>query len=195
MVSSPDDATLVSRARTGDEEAFRALLRRYRSDVYSLAVRILRNREDAEDAAQEVFIRLHRALDQYDPSRAFRNWLLRITHNMCIDQIRRRRISTLSIDEPLRQEDGEVGWDLPDTRSRGPLDELLAKEEKELIEEAIGRLGPVLRSAITLRHVQGLRYEEIAEILDVPLGTVKVRIFRARAALAEILTRRLGKES
>lgn len=196
MESSPSRLrNLVRRAREGDEEAFRLLLRRYQGDVFGLAWRILRNRDDAEDAAQEVFIRLHKSLDQYDPNRAFRSWLLRITHNLCIDHIRKRRLATVSFDEPIPTGDGEVGWDPPDPDGKDPLERLVEKEERELIEEAIAGLAPKLRSAITLRHVQGLRYEEIAEILDVPLGTVKVRIFRARAAMAGILERKLRGES
>ncbi|RPJ43487.1 MAG: sigma-70 family RNA polymerase sigma factor, partial [Candidatus Latescibacterota bacterium] len=164
MKSAPDERSLVARTLAGDEDAFRALLRRYRSDVYNLAIRILKNREDAEDASQEVFVRLYRALDQYDPERPFRGWLLRITHNLCVDHLRRRRLPAVSIDGPLRTEEGEGDWDLPDPKARDPLEDLVGKEEQELVEEAIGRLGPVLRSAIVLRHVQGLRYEEIAEV-------------------------------
>ncbi|MFH1278166.1 MAG: sigma-70 family RNA polymerase sigma factor [Candidatus Eisenbacteria bacterium] len=195
MESSPDVRILVERAREGDEEAFRLLLRRFQGDVMALAWRILRNRDDAEDAAQEVFIRLHRSLGQYDPNRAFRSWLLRITHNLCIDHLRRKKPATISLDEPIRHGDGEMDRDLPDPDAKDPLEILVEKEEKTLIEEAIAGLGPTLRSAITLRHVQGLRYEEIAEILEVPLGTVKVRIFRARAAMAEILERKLRGDS
>jgi RNA polymerase sigma-70 factor (ECF subfamily) len=161
--------------------------------VFNLAIRILRNREDAEDASQEVFFRLYRSLGQYDPGRPFRSWLLRITHNLCIDLLRRRRVAPVSIDGPLRGEEGDSEWDLPDPSGRDPLEELLGKEERELVEAAIERLGPVLRSAIVLRHMHGLRYEEIAEVLDVPLGTVKVRIFRARAAIADFLARRSGE--
>jgi RNA polymerase sigma-70 factor (ECF subfamily) len=195
MVSKPEEREWVARARGGDEEAFRALVRRYQGEVYNLAGRILRNREDAEDAAQEVFVRVYGALHQYDPSHPFRNWLLRITHNLCIDHLRRKRISTVSMDEPIRQKDGEVGWELPDPDAPDPLEAVIYAEERGWIEEAIASLGPTLRAAITLRHLHGLRYEEIAEILDVPLGTVKVRIFRARAALAKLLARRMEGEN
>ncbi|MBN1824950.1 MAG: sigma-70 family RNA polymerase sigma factor [Candidatus Eisenbacteria bacterium] len=194
MESKPDDKSLVARARAGDEECFRILIRRYQRDVFRLCYRILRNNEDAEDASQDVFIRLHRSLGQYDPSHLFRSWLLRITHNLCIDHLRRRRMTTVSLDEPIRRGDGEIEWDLPDPDAMDPLDATALGQEREMLEEAIARLGPTLRSAITLRHVHGLRYEEIAETLDVPLGTVKVRIFRARAALAEMLGERLGRE-
>ena len=194
MTGMPDDKALVARARAGDEEGFRLLIRRYKSDVFRLAYRILKNREDAEDASQDVFIRLHRSLGQYDPKHAFRSWLLRITHNLCIDHLRRRRMTTVSLDEPIRRGDGEVDWELPDPGAEDPLEAAARGEERVMLEEAIARLGPALRSAITLRHVHGLRYEEIAETLDVPLGTVKVRIFRARAALAEMLGGRLGRE-
>ncbi|MBM3321551.1 MAG: sigma-70 family RNA polymerase sigma factor [Candidatus Eisenbacteria bacterium] len=194
MGSSPEERRLVARARAGEEGAFRSLLRRHQRDVFNLAFRILRNREDAEDAAQEVFLRIYRSLEQYDPERPFRNWLLRITHNLCIDWLRRRRIATVSLGEPLRQDEGEIEWELPDPSAADPLETLLGKEERELVEEAIAKLGPTLRSAIVLRHVQGLRYEEIADVLGIPLGTVKVRLFRARAAIAELLGRKLERE-
>lgn len=194
MDTSPDVRSLVRKARTGDETAFREIVRLFQSDVLHLAGRILRNKDDAEDAAQEVFVRLHRSLGQYDPERAFRSWLLRITHNLCIDHLRRRRMSTVSLDEPIQAGDGEIEWEIADPAGVDPLENLLEMEEKRLIEESIAELGPTLRSAITLRHVQGLRYDEIAEILGVPLGTVKVRIFRARAAMAEILGRKLGRD-
>ena len=161
--------------------------------VYNLAFRILRSREDAKDATQEVFLKVHGALHQYDPQYAFRSWILRITHNHSIDQLRKRRMSTISIDSPISRPEGDVEWDLPDPGAVDPLEATSAGEEKTLIEEAIGRLGPTLRSAITLRHVEGLRYDEIAEILEIPLGTVKVRIFRAREALAKLLGRRLER--
>ncbi len=195
MVSKPEEKEWVARARSGDEEAFRAIVRRYQGEVYNLAGRILRNREDAEDAAQDVFVRIYGALHQYDPRYPFRNWVLRITHNLCIDCLRRKRVPTVSMDEPIRQKDGEMGWELPDPDAPDPLEQVMRTEESRWIEEAIGSLGPTLRTAITLRHFHGLRYEEIAEILEVPLGTVKVRIFRARAALAKILARRMGEET
>jgi len=194
MGSKPEERERIARARRGDQDAFRAIVRRYQREVFNLALRILRNREDAEDATQEVFVRIYGALHQYDPRHPFRSWLLRITHNLCIDQIRRKRISTVSIDRPVAQKDGEVGWEIPDPDAADPLEEVMHRERREWIEEAIGALGPTLRTAITLRHFHGLRYEEIAEVLDVPLGTVKVRIFRARAALAKILARRMEGE-
>ena len=101
---------------------------------------------------------------------------------------------TVSIHEPIHHDDGDLEWDLPDTQTLDPLQEVIRREEKDLIEDAIAQLGPTLRSAITLRHLHGLRYDEIAEILEIPLGTVKVRIFRARAALAQILAVRLEED-
>jgi len=194
MASSPDEKALVARAVDGDQEAFRLLLREYQTAVYNLAFRILRGKEDAEDASQEVFVKVHKALHQYDPRYAFRSWIFRITHNLCIDMIRRRKPPALSINSPIATSEGEVEWDLPDVDAVDPLEAVTALEEKNMIEEAIEKLGPTLRSAITLRHIEGLRYDEIAKILDIPLGTVKVRIFRARELLAKLLASRLGRE-
>jgi RNA polymerase sigma-70 factor (ECF subfamily) len=194
MAGSPDEKKLVRRARGGDQEAFRLLLREYQTPVFNLALRILRSREDAEDASQEVFVKVYNALHQYDPRYAFRSWIFRITHNLCIDYIRRRKMSTLSLDAPVAGPEGEMEWDLPDPDAIDPSEAASAGEEREMIERAIEKLGPTLRSAITLRHLEGLRYDEIAEILEIPLGTVKVRIFRAREMLAKFLSRPLGRD-
>ncbi len=194
MANSREEKALVARALDGDREAFRLLLREYQTPVFHIALRMLRDREDAEDATQDVFIKVHGALHQYDFRYPFRSWIFRIAHNRCIDYIRKRKMTFLSLDAPAPGREEETGWELPDPDAVDPLDAAQAAEEKELIEEAIGKLGPTLRSAITLRHVEGLRYEEIAQILGVPLGTVKVRIFRARQVLARLLGRRLGKE-
>ncbi len=193
MDRSRDEKDLVERSRTGDEEAFRLLIREYQNPVFHLAQRILRNRSDAEDAAQEVFIKVYSALSQYDPRYAFRSWIFRITHNLCIDYIRKRKYPLISIDQPIAGSEGEITWDLPDPDAVNPLEAVEAGQEKKIIEEAIGKLSPTLRSAITLRHLEGLRYDEIADILEIPLGTVKVRLFRAREALAKLLSSRLDR--
>ncbi|KPL09981.1 hypothetical protein AMJ71_04885 [candidate division TA06 bacterium SM1_40] len=180
------DAELVNAARGGDEQAIRDLLGRYRTAVFNLAFRILRNEEDATDAAQETFIRVFRALDRFDESQRFKPWILRIASNYCIDQIRKRDWRTVSFDTPIETEDGTLEMELA---GPGPQpDEVLErKEQRMVIEQAIDSLPPDYRMAIVLRHTEGLSYEEIADVLGVPLGTVKARIHRARSALQKKL--------
>ncbi|NNE09031.1 MAG: sigma-70 family RNA polymerase sigma factor [Gemmatimonadetes bacterium] len=193
MARSPDEKKLVRRILEGDAEAFRPLVRTYQSPVYHLALRILRNRDDAEDAAQDVFVKVFRKLRSYDDRYALKSWILRITHNHCIDQLRKRKHKMLSLDEPFARGDGETEWELPDPDAVDPLEAALDSELKAILASAIERLSPNLQAAITLRHVEGLRYDEIADVLGIPLGTVKVRIFRAREELARLLGSRLGR--
>jgi len=192
VAQGPDEKQLVRKALDGDVDAFRELVRAYQSAVFHLSVRILRNRDDADDAAQEVFVKVYQALRSYNPRYALKSWILRITHNHCIDLLRKRRKGMVSLDEPLSLADGETEWDLPDPDAVDPSEAVEAEELKEVLAAAIDRLSPNLQAAITLRHVEGLHYDEIADVLGIPLGTVKVRIFRAREELARLLSRRLG---
>lgn len=177
-----DDRELIARARGGDEAACRVLLAKYERAVFTICLRMVRNREEAEDLAQEAFMKVFAVLDRYDPSYAFSAWLFKITANLCIDAIRKRRIDTLPMDEPVRGENGdyvrqyEAPVDNPET--------LVIKGEKtKRLSEAIEGLPPHYRIMILLRHQEDLSYEEIARCLDVPLGTVKARIHRAREML------------
>lgn len=176
------DGELVKAARGGDERAIRDLLGRYRMAVYNLALRMLRNEDDATDAAQETFIRVFRALDRFDERHRFKPWILRIASNYCIDQLRKRDWKTISFDSPIETEEGQLPLEFA---SPGPApDEVLErKEQRAVIEEAVDSLPPDYRMAIVLRHTEDLSYEEIADVLGVPIGTVKARIHRARAAL------------
>ena len=180
------DAELVNAARGGDEQAIRDLLGRYRTAVFNLAFRILRNEEDATDAAQETFIRVFRALDRFDERQRFKPWILRIASNYCIDQIRKRDWRTVSFDTPIETEDGTLEMELAGPGPQ-PDEVLKRKEQRMVIEQAIDSLPPDYRMAIVLRHTEGLSYEEIADVLGVPLGTVKARIHRARSALQKKL--------
>jgi RNA polymerase sigma-70 factor (ECF subfamily) len=181
------DAELVKAAQGGDERAIRDLLGRYRTVVYNVAYRMLRNEEDATDAAQETFIRVFRALERFDERYKFKSWILRITSNYCIDQLRKRDYRTVSLDAPVETEDGSVGLEI--AGSEPAPDEVLDREEQRMvIERAIDSLPPDHRMAIVLRHTEDLSYEEISDVLGVPLGTVKARIHRARISLQKKLT-------
>jgi RNA polymerase sigma-70 factor (ECF subfamily) len=177
-----DDIQLITRARSGDEMAFRALLGKYERAVYSICLRMIRNRDEAADLAQESFVKVFSMLDRYNPSYAFSSWLFKITSNLCIDHLRKRRIETFAMDEPIDGEKGEIQrqYQAPDL---DPEQEYIRKEKMQRLVEAIENLPPHYRIMLVLRHQENLSYEQIAESLDIPLGTVKARIHRAREML------------
>jgi len=189
-LSAATDQEVVELARKGEEVAYRELLRRYQRPVFSLIYRMVRDRELAEDLAQETFVKVLNALDRYRPEYKFSSWVFKIANNASIDHLRRKELDTLSLEggpdatTPERVE--ATALQLGD-QTESPLDELEARELGSTIEKAIGRLRPEYRSCIILRHVEGRPYDEIAGILDLPLGTVKTYIHRARAELKECL--------
>jgi len=177
------DEALALEARRGSEEAFRQLVERYQRPVYSLLVRIVRSPESAEDLAQEAFVKAWRALSRFDPTRKFSSWLFKIAHNSALDALRRQGVETVSLDAPIG--DSEEPPELPaDPAAENPLRRLVSRDAGRALEAAIGELRPQYREILLLRFQEGLAYEEIAEVLSIPLGTVKIHIFRARAELA-----------
>jgi RNA polymerase sigma-70 factor (ECF subfamily) len=180
------DQDVVLRARSGQETAYRELIRRYERPVFALLFRMVRDRELAEDLAQETFVKALNAIDSYRPEFKFSSWIFKIANNAAIDHLRRRELDTLSLDgsphaetpEAMQATALQIG-----AKQETPLDTVEAKELGTAIEAAIGSLRPEYRSCILLRHVEGRAYEEIAEILNLPLGTVKTYIHRARNEL------------
>jgi len=179
-----DEADVIRRCLAGDERAHRELMRRYERPVFSVALRMLRQREDAEDVTQETFVRMFRALARYDPARPFSAWLFTITSRLAIDLLRRRKVRPVPL---VRQEAGsseEETVDVPDL-SPGPDVRTQHEEEERRVQDLIDTLPPHYKIVVVLRHQQDLSYETIAEQLGLPLGTVKARIHRARALLAQ----------
>lgn len=180
------DQEVVARAREGREPAYRELIRRYERPVFSLVFRMVRDRELAEDLTQETFVKALNAVESYRPEFKFSSWIFKIANNAAIDHLRRRELQTLSLEGAPNAVTPEAieatALQLRD-RLENPLEELEARELGGQIEAAIARLRPEYRSCILLRHVEGRAYEEIAEILDLPLGTVKTYIHRARNEL------------
>ncbi len=174
-----EDRNLIERCLKGDEKAFEELLGKYRRSVFSICLRMVRNRSSAEDIAQEVFIKVFSALDRYDPSYHFSSWLNRITSNLCIDFLRREKDRMLSLDRPVGGDDDGLVIQLPSSTA-GPDREVEAKEMMAILEEALGALPEHYRIIVILRHQEQLSYEEISNTLGIPLGTVKARIHRAR---------------
>ena len=177
-------------ARAGREAAYRELLHRYERPVFSLIYRMVRDRATSEDLTQETFIKVLNALESYRPEFKFSSWIFKIANNASIDHLRRRELDTLSLDgSPDARTSDEVQATALQASDRGP-SPLAALESRELgtaIEQAVAKLRPEYRSCILLRHVEGRAYEEIAEALDLPLGTVKTYIHRARLELRESL--------
>ncbi|HEX5577645.1 MAG TPA: sigma-70 family RNA polymerase sigma factor [Gemmatimonadaceae bacterium] len=184
------DPAVVAEARKGSEAAYRELLTRYERPVFSLIFRMVRDRETAEDLAQETFIKVLNNLDRYSPEFKFSSWLFKIANNLTIDHLRRRRVDTISIEgapDAVTAESAKATSIAVASGSESPLEELESRELGTAIERAIGKLRPEYRACIMLRHVEDKSYEEIAEIVKLPLGTVKTYIHRARHELRTAL--------
>jgi RNA polymerase sigma-70 factor, ECF subfamily len=180
------DPDLIALARKGSEKAYRELLGRYQRPVFSLVYRMVRDRELAEDIAQETFVKVFNHLGSYNPKYKFSSWIFKIASNLAIDHLRKKQPETISLDgsrNARTAEQMEATRITVESRDENPEEFVEARELGAEIEQAIGQLRPEYRTAVLLRHVEGRPYEEIAEIMDVPLGTVKTYIHRARTEL------------
>jgi RNA polymerase sigma-70 factor (ECF subfamily) len=181
--SRENDAELIRRAANGEQIAFRTLEKKYRTAITSLIRRMMHSHpNDIEDLVQETFIKAFQAIGNFNNEYAFSTWLYKIASNHCIDFLRKKRLKTFSIDQPLETKDGAVEYEIYDD-SATPDVELHSRERAALIREAIDELPEKYRQVIHMRHEEDLDYQEIADKLDIPLGTVKAHLFRARAML------------
>ena len=189
------DEELVARARKGDRPAFAHLVDRHRASVFNLTFRIVGNREDAEEAAQDVFVRAYRSLDRFRGDARFATWLYRIAVNVSLSSVRRSRrdLSTTSLSEPEADDDG-APMQIPDT-SANPAERFEQAEFREQVRNLVSSLPPVYSAVISMYHIQSLSYDEISEALELPIGTVKARLFRARAALRNLVFRSMKPDS
>ncbi len=183
----PISKETIRQAIEGDQHAYAEIVDRYRPQIYTLIIRMVKTREEAEDLTQETFIKAFHSLPSFNAEYAFSTWLYKIAVNNCIDYFRKKRLKTTSIDTPIVAKDGELPREFPDDQTQGPDSGLMDQERKSQIQSAIDNLPEKYRDAIVLRHVHDKSYEEIAEELNVPIGTVKVRIFRAREMLKKKL--------
>ncbi len=183
-----DDARLIQEALAGDQAAYATLVERHQRRVYALAWRIVRNDADAEDIAQEAFLRAFRALPTVDLSRPFAHWLLRITTNLGLDYHRRRKARPELVGPPPGADDS---WE-PSAPAPGPGPDRAVedRESGERMDALLAEMPPHYRAVISLRYVEDLSYDEIASLLGLPLGTVKAQIHRAHA----LVRRRLAGE-
>jgi RNA polymerase sigma-70 factor (ECF subfamily) len=184
---SDREKLLLERAKTGDIAAFEELIECYQRKIFNIALRIVGNYDDANDLAQEVLIRIYKSIANFKEQSSFSTWIYRITTNVCLDEIRKRKNrKVISLDEEIKVEDGEMQRQIV---SSDPLPEDAAEvgELRELVNGAIRSLSEEHRMVIVLRDIQGFSYDEIAEMLKCPEGTVKSRINRARLALKNVL--------
>lgn len=176
-----EEQVWLDKARQGDKAAFGKLIEAYQGPVYNLAYRMLNNSGEAEEAAQEAFIRAYTRLESYNPAHKFSTWMLSITSNYCIDLIRKRRALLLSIDEPLPAHPA-----LQSEKSKGPESQMVTNEQQEMVQELLQELPEDYRQAVVLRYWYEMSYDEIAEVMNTTVSAIKSRLFRARRLLAEV---------
>ncbi len=182
----PPDEALVASVLDGERDLFGELVGRYQGRLVNYLFRMLQNEEDAHDLAQEVFLKIYDALDRFDSRFRFSTWLFRVAQNAAIDQIRKRRLKLVSIHRPDDEEGGGGEWELPGNEPT-PYQDARNVERGAAIREAIEELPWEYKELITLRHYAELSYDEIATLKQMPLGTVKNKLFRGRQMLKEKL--------
>ncbi|MCB9845908.1 MAG: sigma-70 family RNA polymerase sigma factor [Phycisphaeraceae bacterium] len=183
------DLALVKAIRDGDTSAWTTLLKRYQDRLFTVCLRMVRDRELALDLTQDAFVKIIQGLDSYDGRAKLSTWFIRITMNVCLSRLRaerlRRHASLELMSDPNRSDGVSRGF--PQNREPVPGSNVEDNERRWLVSEALSRLSPDQRAILVLRDSRGLDYDQIAEVLDVPVGTVKSRLFRARVALRETI--------
>lgn len=188
--SRAEDSRNIKKALKGDQVAYRAILKKYHDQVYNLLYRMVHDKDEVEDLTQEAFIKAFNSLKNFNEEFAFSTWLYKIATNNCIDYIRKKKLATFSIDKPLESKDGEYSFEIPDTTYE-PDKDLIAGQRTRILEEAVNALPEKYRQVILMRHTEDKDYQEIADELKLPLGTVKAHIFRAREILYKRLKRKI----
>jgi RNA polymerase sigma factor (sigma-70 family) len=179
------DYQLVIRAKQGDQQAYADLMGRYRDAIFFMLLKMVNNASDAEDLMIEAFGKAFKNINQYTPNFAFSTWLFKIATNNCIDFIRKKRASTISIDQSGEDQETQsvtIQSDTPD-----PEEHMINKQKIKLLREVVAKLKPRYRTLVELRYFKEYSYEEISDELELPIGTVKAQLFRARELLFNIL--------
>jgi RNA polymerase sigma-70 factor (ECF subfamily) len=182
---------LVKRSISGDVDAFEELIKDYKKMAYNIALRVLRNKEDAEDISQEALIKVFKNISSFNMKSSFKVWLYRIVMNSCFDFKRKKNIVTYSIDKPLENDESEIMQEVPDN-TYNPDIVIQNELESQMLYESIDSLDDDFRAVIVLRDIQGLSYRDIASVLSCNEGTVKSRLNRARSKLKQIITKKLS---
>lgn len=181
------DFALVQKAKQGDQAAYAELMGRYRESVYFMLLKMVKNNDDADDLTIEAFGKAFNRLDQYSPSFAFSTWLFKIASNNCIDFIRKKRVHMTSMDHAYSNSEGEsVQLDV-ESNTMDPEEVIIKQQKVKMMRLIVSKLKPRYRELVEKRYFEELSYEEIAEEMDLPLGTVKAQLFRAREFLANIM--------
>ena len=187
--SAERDQRWVEDALNGDQTAYTSLLETYRENIYFMMLKMVRNQDDAEDLTIEAFGKAFNKLPSYAPRYAFSTWLFKIAVNNCIDHIRKKRLHFLSIDQPLEPNGDKDFTGTIRTHARNPEEEVIRNQKLQMVKRSIGDLSHKYRLMIELRYYEELSYEEIANELQIPLGTVKAQLFRAKEMLFGIMQR------
>jgi RNA polymerase sigma factor (sigma-70 family) len=183
--SNQEDVQAINRVLAGDKSAFAILQKKYQRLINSLIRKMIRNESDIEDLVQETFIKVYSALETYQQSYAFSSWIYRIASNNCIDYMRKKRFQYISINQPI-DGDEDLTFEIEDNTYKPDIN-VMSKEKTQIIQKAIKSLPENYQVVIKLRHIEELEYNEIAEKLNLPLGTVKAHLFRARKILLDEL--------
>ena len=183
------DFELVIAARSGNEKAFTQLMKRYRDAIFFMLLKMVYNKEDAEDLTIEAFGKAFININQYEPQFAFSTWLFRIASNNAIDHLRKKRINTVPLDTSTGRDSHsgiDFNYNIP-SESDNPEDAFIRTQNAKVLHKAVSSLKPRYRTLLELRYFNEYSYSEIAEELNLPLGTVKVQLFRSREMLLEII--------
>lgn len=183
------DLELVERAINGEQKAYAELMDRYRDAIYFMLLKMVNNKSDAEDLTLEAFGKAFKSIRQYTPNYAFSTWLFKIATNNCIDFIRKRKANLISIDQNIDDQEGSSmsPTALLSSGTPDPEERLIKEQNIQLIQDIVAKLKPRYRILVELRYFKEYSYEEISEELNLPLGTVKAQLFRARELLSNIL--------
>ena len=181
------DIALVEKAKAGDQQAYGQLLGKYRDAIYFMLLKMVNNPVDAEDLTIEAFGKAFKNLKQYTPNFAFSTWLFKIASNNCIDHIRKQRGSTVSLDQSMDGEDSLSPSSLIQSDTPDPEANMINDQKIKMMRSVVSKLKPRYRSLIELRYFKEYSYEEISDQMELPLGTVKAQLFRARELLNNIL--------
>lgn len=181
------DLVLVEAAKKGSQAAYAELMERYRESVYFTMFKMVKNTDDADDLTIEAFGKAFNRLEQYSPSFAFSTWLFKIASNNCIDFIRKKRIKVTSMDSGFTRDNGEIIYFDAKSNTQNPEEAIIQSQKVKMMRNLVSKLKPRYRELVELRYFEELSYEEIAETLNLPLGTVKAQLFRAREFLANMI--------
>jgi RNA polymerase sigma-70 factor (ECF subfamily) len=190
MTLQPLETRLAKLARKGDQRAFAEIVSIYKDKLYHLAYRMTGSRQEAEDVVQETFLRVYKNLDRYDENQKFSTWIYRIATNLCIDRLRKRR-AVYSLDAESSDHEGLDGYAMLPSDDKTPESELLLSETQRLIHEAMATLPAKYKSVMVLRYLQDLSLQEISDVLNMPVTTVKTRVHRGREFLRKKLEHKL----